>query len=139
MSSTFAPIPGIAFEQIFDGRLEKYGVREDMDTSTTESRRFLAGRDGFLEVHRDGNGKSIFIRRGLVPWSIFDALAEEFEVQFVGESDYRFWGFASEEEMDAFWDRKDKEAEDKFYNELLKYLRGEPNCIESASVPGVGH
>jgi hypothetical protein len=129
MSTYYAPIPDISFDQLFDGRLEKYGIKEEIVANPTEGTRYLVGCDGFLQVHRQENGTCTFTRRGVVPWSIFDALTEEFRIELVSEYDYRYWGFATEEEWDNWHKQENKVAEDEFYNNLVKYVRDEPNSI----------
>jgi hypothetical protein len=129
MSTSYAPIPDISFFQLFDGRLEKYGIKEEIVANPTEGTRYLVGCDGFLQVDRDKKGTSTFTRRGPVPWSIFDAIAEEFKVEFVSENDHRYWGFATKEEWDNWHKQENKKAEDEFYDNILKYLRGEPNRV----------
>src|SRR5262249_44724502 len=110
MSTDYAPIPDISFDRLFDGRLEKYGVEEKILGNSTLVTRYLVGWDGFLQVHRLDNGTCTFTRRGCVPWSIFDAIAEEFNVELVSETDHRFWGFATEEEWDNWHKQLHKEA-----------------------------
>jgi hypothetical protein len=129
MSTYYRPLPDIQFAQLFDGRLEKYGVKEEIAANPTEGERFLVGCDGFLRVCQEKNGTCTFMQRGLVPWSIFDALTEEFEVELVSEYDHRFFGFTTEEEWDAFNEKLAKEHEDSFYNDLLHYVRDEPNSL----------
>jgi hypothetical protein len=129
MSTYYAPIPDISFDQLFDGRLEKYGVKEEIVANPTERTRYLVGCDGFLQVHRQENGTCTFTRRGCVPWSIFDAIAEEFKVELVSEHDHRYWGFATEEEWDNWHKQGNKKAEDEKHDNILKYLRGEPNGV----------
>jgi hypothetical protein len=129
MSTYYRPIPDISFDQLFDGRLEKYGIKEEIVANPTKGMRYLVGCDGFLQVHREENGTCAFTRRGCVPWSIFDALTEEFRIELVSEHDHRYWGFATEEEWNACHEQLAKEDEDKFYDNILKYLRGEPNGL----------
>jgi hypothetical protein len=129
MSTHYRPLPDIPFAQLFDGRLEKYGIKEEIAANSTEGRRYLTGRDGFLQVLQEENGTCTFTRRGCVPWSIFDALTEEFEIELVSENDHRYWGFATAEEWDDWHKQGAKEAEDEFYNNLLKYVRDEPNGV----------
>src|SRR5438034_6225030 len=109
MSTGYRPIRDIPFATLFDGCLEKYGIKEVIVENATERTRYLEGADGFLEVHREEDGACTFTRRGLVPWAIFDALTEEFRIELVSEHDYRYWGFATEEEWDDWWDRQAKE------------------------------
>ena len=109
--------------------MEKYGIKEEIVANPTEGTRYLVGCDGFLQANRQENGTCTFTRRGVTPWSIFEAIAQEFKVEFVSEHDHRYWGFATEEEWDAWHEQGAKEAEDEFYDNILKYLRGEPNVV----------
>lgn len=137
MSTYYAPIPDISFDQLFDGRLEKYGIKEEIAANPTEGTRYLVGCDGFLQVHRHENGTCTFTRRGCVPWSIFDALTEEFEVELVSEHDHRYWGFATKEEWDNWNEQEYRVAEDEFYNNLVKYVRDEPNDLGGPETIGM--
>ena len=130
MSTWLAPIPDIKFDALFDGRLEKYGIREHIMAEASERERYLVGRDGFLEVRREQNGTCTFTRRGCIPWSIYDAIAEEFEVEIVTEHDHRFWGFATEKEWNDWNEKLHKDHEEKLYTEIIKYIRDEPNDLE---------
>jgi hypothetical protein len=56
MSTYYAPIPEISFDQLFDGRLEKYGIKEETVANPSERTRYLVGCDGFLQVNREKNG-----------------------------------------------------------------------------------
>jgi hypothetical protein len=47
MSTGYAPIPDISFDQLFDGRLKKYGIQEEIAVNPTERTRYLVGCDGF--------------------------------------------------------------------------------------------
>jgi hypothetical protein len=134
MSTYYRPLPDIQFAQLFDGRLEKYGIKEKIAADPTEETRYLVGCDGFLKVHREGNGTCAFMQRGLLPWSILDALAEEFEIELVSEYDHRYWGFATEQEWDDWNIQLSKKHEDEFYNDLLHYVRGEPNSLTAGSI-----
>jgi hypothetical protein len=136
MSTDLRPIPDIPFIKLFDGRLEKHGAREKVIPGSTAQNRYLVGGDGVLEVYEDRNGNSSFCLRGFapVPWTIFDALTREFEVELVSEHDHRFWGFATKEEERDFHEKMGKESEDEFYNDLIHYLRGEPNELKTGTV-----
>ena len=111
MSTDYRPIPPIPFMMLFDGCLEKHGVREKMVCDGEPRRRCLVGRDGLLEVYENDDGTSGFSRRSFtpVPWSILDAITEEFGVELVSEHDHRFWGFATKEEEVAFHEQMAKE------------------------------
>jgi hypothetical protein len=134
MSTWYRPIPDIQFAQLFDGRLEKYSIKEEIVADPSDGRRYLVGCDGFLEVDRSDDGTCTFTRRGCVPWSIFDALAEEFEIELVSECDRRYWGFATEKEWDDWHEKLAKESEDEFYENLIKYVCDEPNGLRPGSI-----
>jgi hypothetical protein len=65
---------------------------------------------------------------------VLDAISEEFGVELVCEHDPRYWGFATEEEWDEAWEKLDKGDKDKFYNDLLHYVRGEPNDLSTENI-----
>jgi hypothetical protein len=134
MSTWYRPIPDIQFVQLFDGRLEKYSIKEEIVANPSDGRRYLVGCDGFLEVDRTDDGTCTFTRRGCVPWSIFDALAEEFEIELVSEYDHRYWGFATEKDWNDWNEKLAKEDETEFYNNLIKYVRDEPNGLGPDSI-----
>jgi hypothetical protein len=137
MSTDTLPIPAILFAQLFDGRMEKHDIRERMMADSTAEKRYLEGRDGILQVYRNDYGASIFVRGSFtsIPWAVFDAIIEEFKVELVGEDDHRFWGFATEEECNAYFENQRKEREDEFYKGLISYLRNEPTSF-AAGGPG---
>ena len=134
MSTEWRPIPDIPFAKLFDGCLEMHGIKAVKVDCGTDSHQYLEGPDGYLQVHEKSDGACSFTRRGVVPWAIFDAIAEEFEIEWVSEHDYRYWGFATEKEWDDFWDERNKKAEDDFYNDLLLFLRDEPNELRPGSI-----
>jgi hypothetical protein len=136
MSTDYRPIPVIPFVVLFDGCLEKYGIRETADAGGSTRRRCLVGSDGVLEVYEHDDGSSSFTRRSFtpVPWSVIDALTEEFGVELVSEHDHRYWGFATAEEERQFHEKMAKESNDRFYDDLIRYLRGEPHGIKPGSV-----
>jgi hypothetical protein len=133
MSTHWRPLPDILFAELFDGRLEKYGVREGV-MAEPENGRYLEGCDGVLLVYREDNGTCTFVRRGCVPCAVFDALTDEFEIEWVSEHDYRYYGFATEEEWDAFHKKLGREAEEEFYNDLIRYLRDEPSDLGPGTI-----
>jgi hypothetical protein len=50
MSTDYVILPPISASELFDGRLEKFGVREDVNEETTEDHRCLAE---MLATHED--------------------------------------------------------------------------------------
>jgi hypothetical protein len=136
MSTDYRPIPCIPFIELFDGRLDKYGVREKAHADSTLRSRYLVGSDGELEAYQNDDGTSSFSRRSFtpVPWTVIDALTEEFKVELVSEHDHRYWGFATEEDWRDWQDQLAKKAETEFYKNLCHYVRGEPNDLRPGSV-----
>ena len=135
MSTDYRPIPAILFAQLFDGCLEKYGVREGTKSDSTTGR-CLVGSDGALEVCENDDGTSRFSRRTFAsaPSAVIAALQDEFDAELVSEADHRFWGFASKEEEAQQHKEMAKESEDAFYQDLLCYLRGEPNGLKHGTI-----
>ena len=64
-----------------------------------------------------------------VPTKILSAIAEAFDAEIVSEYEPQFWGFDTQEEWDAWELMIDKQYQEKFYNDVLKYLQGEPHGI----------
>jgi hypothetical protein len=116
----------------FDGRLEDFGVREHRAPETTESERCLTDGRNYLWVYIDKDGFIGCLSRygGNCPQKILAAVAEAFETDIVSEYQPQFWEFDTQEEWDAAMVQMAKKADDEFYIELLKYLRGEPYDIE---------
>jgi hypothetical protein len=125
------PIGWLSFEELFRGRLQAYGVYERLvDKKTTLTCRSLTdGRnslwvcgeaeDGVTEVMLKGNNN---------PALIFDAVLKEFGVRIVTEHEPEFWGHETREQ----WSQaRSLEQHETFYNELRKYLDGQPNEIEA--------
>ena len=136
MSTSYRPIPAIPFTELFDGRLDKYGVREKAHADSTLRKRYLLGSDGVLEAYQNDDGTSSFSRRSFtpVPWTVINALTEEFGIELVSEHDHRYWGFANEKDWRDWQDQLAKEAEGDFYKDLVHYIRGEPNDIRPGTV-----
>jgi hypothetical protein len=136
MSTGYRPLPDILYAQLFDGCLQKHGVCEVIRADSTESQRYLEGNDGVLVAYRKKDGTCTFSRLSFTPtpWSVFDAITAEFGVELVTEHDHRYWGFVTEEEWDSFNDRLAREYEDRFYNDVLHYVRDEPNGLKPNTV-----
>jgi hypothetical protein len=137
MSTDYRPLTRIFSTDLFDGRLEAFGVREHFNKETTETERVLTDGRDYLWVYVKHGFAGIFTRYypnggGL----ILNAIAEAFDVDIVSEYEPRFWGFDTQEEWDAAdaaWDAMRKADDEKFHTELLKFLQGEPHDI----TPGI--
>lgn len=65
MSTDYRPLKDILFDEVFDGRLEKYGIAKVLPDN-------LIGRDGVLVVYRGRDGTCTFRRNGFtaVPYAV---------------------------------------------------------------------
>ena len=136
MSTDYRPIPAVPFAQLFDGRLEKRGVREKAYADSTVWTRYLMGTDGVLEAYQNDDGTSSFSRRSFmpVPWAVIDAVTQEFGVELVSEYDHRYWGFATKQAWDDWEEQRAKESQGDFYNDLVHYVRDEPNGLRPNTI-----
>lgn len=118
-----AKIPAADF---FDGRLAVFGVSEHVNENTTERSRCLTDGNNCMWVYIDDNGRVSDVTRyapGGAPGKILNAIAEAFDVDIVSEHEPQFWGFATQEEWDAWMEKLSREHADQFYAEFLQYLR----------------
>ena len=135
MSTDYRPLKEIAACDLFDGRLEEFGVRvhvkQDEETGGEEVRMLTDGCN-YLWVYSDDDGFVFFTRYmpNGNPGKILNAIAEIFDADIVSEYEPQYWGFETEEEWDAAVNKRAEEHEREFYIELLKYCRGEPNNIK---------
>jgi hypothetical protein len=137
MSTDYALLRKVSARDLFDGRLETFGVREEIVSSTTERQRFLTDGRNHMWAYIDDDGLVACITRyasGGAPGKILNAIAEAFDTDIVSEHEPQFWGFDTQEEWDACMEQMSKEYDERFYLELLKYLRGEPNDIGPGTV-----
>jgi hypothetical protein len=95
MSAEYRPIKNILFNELFNNRLEKYGIGVEMRGEHAA----LIGPNGVLFAKPEG--KSIHLERqlGVDTIAILEALSQEFDTEIVDENDHRFWGFSSLAEM----------------------------------------
>ena len=129
---------------LFDDRLEEFGVREHvMPEETTEKSRLLTDGRNYLWVYIDDEGfvHSLNPRASRIryfpngaPGKILNALANVFDTDIVSEYNPEFWGFDTREEWKACVEKMSQKYEEEFHIELLKYLRGEPNDIRPGTM-----
>lgn len=136
MSTYYAPFNKIHARDLFDGRLEKFGVREQPTADTTETSKCLTdGRNCLWVSINDAGFVGNITRYGAnAPSKILNAIARTFATDIFSEYEPQYWGFDTQEEWDALQERLAKEDNEKFHAELLKYLRGEPNDIRPGTV-----
>jgi hypothetical protein len=106
MSTVFAALKKISITELFDGRLDTFGVLEFIEEDgQKENRRVLTdGDDNYLVVVIDENDNvDYFVRYAgcNAPWLILDAIEAAFDTRIVSENEPEYWGFETEEERDA--------------------------------------
>lgn len=137
MSTDYLLLEKVPAYELFDGRLEKFGVREHIHLeSTTERTRLLTDGRNYVWVYIDNDGIVACLSRygANAPGKILNALADAFDTDIVSEHEPQFWGFNTQEEWDACMEKMGEEAKDEFHVELLKFVRGEPNNIAPRTI-----
>lgn len=132
MSTDYRPLnKKIAVRDLFDGRLEEFGVREVITKDTNGLNRCLTDGYHYLWTYVDeGNFAESFTRyAGNVAHKILAAIEAAFDVEIVSEHQPQFWGFDTEEEWNAWQDEWARKQDERFYEDLMRYLRGEANDI----------
>ena len=121
----------IRIEELFDGRLECFGVYEEVveGESTPDFRLLKEGSNG-LRIYGD-EVVGLISKCGINnPAKIIDAISETFGTYVVSEYEPQFWGFETQEEWDRAQNEMHKEDQAELYIEIMKYIRGESNDIE---------
>src|SRR5262249_35520411 len=128
MSTCYAPFNKIRAGDLFDGRLEKFGVHEQLTNDTTKKRKCLTDGRNYLWVSiNDAGFVGNITRYGAnAPSKILIVIAETFDTDIFSEYEPQYWDFDTKEEWDAWQEKLAKENDEKFHAELLKYLRGKP-------------
>jgi hypothetical protein len=123
--------------ELFDGRLENVGVREQHCEEATADEKCLTDGRNFLWVHCDDEGlvsELVSYFPNGSPHRILRAICDEFDVYIVDEHQPQFWGFETQEEWDAFQMALEEEDDQRFYNEVVKFVRGEEHDIRPGTV-----
>jgi hypothetical protein len=142
MSTYYGLRKSIKADELFDGRLEVFGVYEEGRPEGAADRfpayrkvkevRYLTdGRDSMKVVIYESGVADLNVRN---LWcarerEILHAIAEAFGTGIVSEHEPQYWGFDTQEEWDEWEKQRSREDEESFHNELLKCLRGEPSDI----------
>jgi hypothetical protein len=136
MSTDYRSLADIAATDLFDGRLEDFGVRECFSDETTEQRRGLTDGHNYLWVNITDGLVSDFTRYAPngAPGKILKAIAESFDVEVVSEHEPQFWGFDTQEDWDAYQEGIHQQYEEEFHQELLKFLNGAPHNIKAGTI-----
>jgi hypothetical protein len=98
--------------------------------------RCLTDDHNFLWVDFNAEGQVTSFTRNAENFAqgILGAIGEALDVEIVCEHDPRFWGLETEEEWDAAWNAIAEEQEQEFYDEVMKFIRGERNGIMPGTI-----
>jgi hypothetical protein len=137
MSTDYATLNKVHITDLFDGRLEEFGVREHVHpTETTATAKCLTDGRNYLwvYVHESGFISTITRYAGNAPGKILGAIAEVFDTGIVSEYEPQFWGFDTQEQWDAAEEEISKKYEDEFYLDLLNFVSGKPHEIKPGTI-----
>ena len=132
MSTHFRPLTPIRMADLFDGRLKDVGVHEHHSKETTANQKCLTDGRNFLWIDGDEKGLVSFLSiYGMnAAQRILQAICDEFDVDIVSEYEPQFLGFKTQEEWDAWERAMATKADEDFYNEVVKFVRGEAHDIK---------
>jgi len=136
MSTDFVTSQKIRSLDLFDGHLEKFGVREHFNEHTNpDSLRILTDGRNYLHVSIDDNGFVINLARFSLnaPGRILKAIAEAFDTEIFSEYEPQFWGFDTDEEWEQAMKKLAEEYEARFYEDVMKYVHGEKHEIRAGT------
>jgi hypothetical protein len=137
MSTHYCPLSPIYIGDLLDGRVKNVWVHEQTSPEHGPFEKCLTDGRNFLWVHVDADGRVTSFTRyrpNGAPQGILRAIAEAFDVEIVSEHDPRFWGFETKAEWDASWAAVAEQHEQEFYDEVVKFIRGDPNNIGPGTV-----
>ena len=137
MSTCYMPIEKISFADLFDGRLERFEVREHVtEGEMSDTERCLTDGRNYLWVYSGSDGALSLIKRyGFnAPGRILGAIAEIFDTDIFSEYEPQYWGFDTQEE----WDQTEKKFAEKheveFHAEIIEFVTGGPNKFRAGTV-----
>jgi len=139
MSIDFRPLTPIRMADLFDGRLERLGVRQHHPERTLapNEKCLTDGLNNYLFVYSNEKGLVSSFTRWMPngdPKYILQAICGEFDVDIVSEHEPQYWGFKTQEEWDAALAKMAERDEQDFFNEVVKFVRGESHNIRSGTI-----
>jgi hypothetical protein len=136
MSTYFGLRKRITAEELFDGRLEAFGVRKEVRPEGTaaqypsymkvkEVRYLTDGRNSMGVIVYENGVPDVAMRN---PWcapegEIFYAIAKAFDSDIVSDQQPEFWGFDTQEEWDAWQTRRWEGEEQKPHAQILQFRK----------------
>ena len=124
MSTSYIPLKDVLVSDLFDGRLEQFKIHESRSEETTETDRCMTDGENYVWVNVDASGCVVeFVRYGSnSPRKILNTVGDLFQTEIISEHEPQYHGFESEEEWHAYEQSLNKQQDDKFYVEILKFL-----------------
>ena len=117
MSTDYRLLRKVPACDLFDGRLEEFGIREHVKPeATTEKSRLLMDGRNYMWAYVDDDGFVGCLTRYApngAPGKILNALANVFDTDIVSEYEPQFWGFDTQEEWDACMEKMSQKAEEE--------------------------
>ena len=135
MSIDFNLSKKVTARDLFCGRLATFEIREHVASGTSERRCLTDETNYRLSVYDRGRVRRLF----RIVWtqrSPQDPRRDQRSVRDrrLSEHEPRYWGFDTQEELDAAWKRIDDQARDQFYTDVRAYIGGEPNDIKPGTI-----
>jgi hypothetical protein len=129
MSTSYRVQPGVHVNNLLDGRLEQLGIKEHVCSDTTENERCLTNGACFLWLYIDDDSYVRSLTRYFPNHPddvsrIVEAIEDHFNVDIACEYEPEYWGFETQEEWDAAWEKMDEEYRNERYERLMKYIGG---------------
>jgi hypothetical protein len=137
MSTYYLALTPVPMADLVGDRLKKHGIREKVvKGETNRKRKCLTDGTNFVWAYTNKKGLVTDFTRygGNCPHEIFDAICEEFGVRIVSEHEPEFFGYGTYEEWDAAWAEEAKLSEEKFYNDVMNYVRGKPHSLGRGTI-----
>jgi len=137
MFANFRASTPIMSNELFDGRLATFGIKEHLSKERGKDKRCLAdGRSNFLWAYINGNRSvsllTLYFPMGN-PCRILPVIADVFGVKMHSEREPEYWGFDTQEEWEAFDDKISKGDDNEVYCDLLCFLTGQSCGIRSGT------
>jgi hypothetical protein len=121
MYTDYATLKSVPFDQLLDGRLERWGVKPVY--TDDNGRVLLSDGNSFMWAYRTENDSLSCVRHTQnKPTHILNAVSEAFESELVSGDDRRFWGCdsGSEQDQNDWWSCYDRRI---LYFKLMNFLK----------------
>ena len=138
MSTDLRPLKTIHMSDLFDGRLERFNIRESQNKDSSDQNRCLTDGYNYLWVYGGDDGTVGCFTRYFPngnPSFILKHICDEFATRIVSENEPEFYGCESEEELEAMWERMAQEDHVIFTLEPVAWRRQQLPRHSSPRIP----